>query len=251
MSRTIKDFSRREMKVICEEYANSEWKISGTQFCEKYDVTSSVFYAILKKSVIESIVSDDVVKKMSIRAAQNTTRYGGQGAYINTMNAYDKYIEQRKTFEFSPRDKIFYVIEYANSQMNSHEFMDKYCIERKLFERTMASAIVECLVNDDVVNILEYKAMQFNNSSVSKNFFEQLRTRRSEYKFSHIGCKGESSKSTSKSRGLKNKKKIKLKKMQHLEFIEKEKKFYGIPDEMDEYEASIANSYLKKDDDVY
>lgn len=271
MTRTINDFSRPEMREICNEYVNSRDGSVRTRLCQKYDITSNVFYAILRKSVIESVVSDDIVNKMSIRAAQNTSRHGGIGAYCNTLKAYAKYIEQRKEFEFSPVDKIFYVIEYANSQMSSDSFIAKYCIERELFNRTITSAIVEGLVNDTVVNALEYKAMQFNDPIAVHNHFDTLRTRRNDYKFFSGGRKACGNKSTSKNKGLKNKKKIKLDKMQQLEFDEMEKEFYApkqpppetqqlefvkaekesynIPSESDEYEASIKSSYMKKTDD--
>lgn len=241
MKRTIKDFSRKQIKRIAEDYARTENMKSGAHYCELCDVSESTFHNILKKAIVESVVSEETGRRIARKSAENTSRHGGKPAYIRTMNAYEKYFEQRKSFEF-PRDKkIFYATEYANSSMNSLEFRMEHCIEKRLFDNTLESAIVQGLVNDDIVNILEQKAIEFNDSCSTRTLYRTLREKRQKYENLPSNMKKAKPKSGGKQSisSKRSKKNSELMKMRHREFVQTEMEYYGIPDEMDDYRRSI------------
>lgn len=241
MKRTIKEFSRKQIKWIAEEYARTVNMKSGAYYCELCDISESTFHNILKKAIIESVVSEEMGWKIARKSAENTSRHGGRPAYIRTMNAYKKYFEQRRLFEF-PRDmKIFYATEYANSSMNSLEFMMEHCMEKRLFDKTLENAIVQGLVNDDVVDILEQKAIDFNDSYSTRTLYKGLREKREKYENLPPGMKKTKHKSGEKQSisSKRSKKNSELMKMRHREFVQSEMEYYGIPDEMDDYRRSI------------
>lgn len=248
MRSAVKDFSRNQMKYISEAYAESGLEMSGSYFCETYEVTPSVFYAILKKSIIESVVSEEIGWKIAKKSAENTRLHGGTGAYSTTMRTYERYFDLRKEFEFPKSKRIQYAKEYAESPLPFNLYAKQNCISRKLLERTLNSAIVDNLIDDDTVRKLEAKAKSNNKSEFSFSFWERLwssREKNKQWQKRTVKKKSNRKQEPAAPCDRVKRKLQNAKEMQRI-FCEAEKEYYGIPDEMSEYEESIAK---KSDED--
>lgn len=155
--RGMRDFSRRMIKVIAEDYANSSVYHAGTHFCEKYNITSSVFYEVLKKAIRESIVSERVGKRIAEKAAQNSGHHGGKGGSILTMRAYERCFEERKEFEFSKTDVKKYALEFVNSGSLIGEFCAQHVFDHEMLWKIFMRAIEEDIVSDIELERLRYR----------------------------------------------------------------------------------------------
>ena len=71
MKKTARDFSRRQVKKLAEEYANTPIQYSADYFTIEYEISTSTFYNLLEKAVYENIVSDETVKLMEAKAMSN------------------------------------------------------------------------------------------------------------------------------------------------------------------------------------
>ena len=82
MKRTIKDISRREMYAMAQEYAETDYLLSGNYFAERYEISTSTFYAVLHKAISESLVSIEIARKITQKAAYNfRSAYGPAYVY--------------------------------------------------------------------------------------------------------------------------------------------------------------------------
>lgn len=176
----LKDFSRQKIKCIAEEYANTELEFSASYFCEHYNMTRGVFYALLRKAIIESIVSKECANKIAEKSAKNAEAHGGKGGRIRVEKAHEEYLFERVVFEFTKNDRRFYALDYADSYMNVNEFCKHHCIaDRELFDRTLTSAIVDGLVSDAIVNKLREKSVKLH-AQKAEDFYDELAAKREE-----------------------------------------------------------------------
>ena len=66
--RTARDFSRRLIAKIAIIYAGTDASYSAEYFSREYEISETTFYTLLRKAVIENIVSTDVVNAMKNKA---------------------------------------------------------------------------------------------------------------------------------------------------------------------------------------
>lgn len=177
---TAKSFSRRDVKNIAVEYASSPAEISGSYFQKTYGFSEAVFYGILKRAVVESIVDDKVVESIKEKSIHNSQEKGGIGGGIRSLYKYQRLIEERKKFEFTIKEKKKLVTEYANAPkyVDLRMFCLANCIGQELFSRTIKSAILNNIVSDEIVDMLEEKALQHNDADEVKKVYFILRAER-------------------------------------------------------------------------
>ena len=253
MKRKVKDFSRNEAKKIAIKYATMPDDFTASYFAMLYNTTSEDIYGILRRAVVESMVSDKVVGLIANKSGRNSAE---RARVVGQTKSYDKYqrlMERRATFQFSRDKREYYAIEYANSDssINLSIFAELHCMSRGLLQRTLISAIVDNIVSDEVVEKLKEKALQSNPSWKVERFFKTLKRQRQE----NIANKKARQKERRMQRKIQYEEdevKAMLEalmlnpddedKRRELEFIQMRIDAYGIPDEQSDQIDSIEKS---------
>ena len=253
MKRKVKDFSRSEAKNIAIHYATTSDDLTASYFAMLYNTTSEDIYSILRRAVVESMVSDRVVSLIANKSGRNSAE---RAKVIGQTKSYDKYqrlMERRAKFQFSREKREYYAIEYANSDpaISLRVFAELHCMSRSLLQKTLVSAIVDNVVSDEVVERLKEKALQHNQQVIVERFFRNLKKQRQE----NIANK----KARQKERRMQRKAQYEddevkamiealmlnpddEDKRRELEFIQMRIDAYGIPDEQNDQLASIEKS---------
>lgn len=256
MKRKVKDFSRSEAKKIAIHYATTTDDLSASYFAMLYNTTSEDIYGVLRRAVVESMVSDRVVDLIAGKSGRNSAE---RAKVVGQTKSYDKYQrlrERRAKFQFSREMREYYAIEYANSDVaiSLRVFAELHCMSRTLLQRTLVSSIVDNVVSDEVVDKLKEKALQHNQKDKVERFFRMLKKQRQE----NIANKKARQKELRQQRkALYEEDEVKAMiealmlnpsdedKRRELEFIQMRIDAYGIPDEQSDQLASIEQSKLE------
>lgn len=253
MKRKVKDFSRSEAKKIAINYATTSDDLTASYFAMLYNTTSEDIYGILRRAVVESMVSDRVVSLIANKSGRNSAEKAKVVGQTKSYEKYQRLMERRAKFQFSREKREYYAIEYANSDpaITLRVFAELHCMSRSLLQRTLVSAVVDNVVSDEVVEKLREKALQGNPSWKVERFFKALKKQRQE----NIANK----KARQKERRMQRKAQYEEDevramiealmlnpddedKRRELEFIQMRIDAYGIPDEQSDQIASIENS---------
>ena len=173
-NRSVSELSRAQMKIIAENYASTSNEISGGIISKQYELSKGTLGRLLKKVVIEHIVTEEVAMKIAIKSAENAEVHGGVGAYTRVINAYHRYLKERRTFRFDRNTEAELVTEYANSPVSPKDFWESHTMDRLLFNRTLVFAIIESIVDDDTVKLLKEKAKLYNPPEKIEEYFNSL-----------------------------------------------------------------------------
>lgn len=255
MGRNAKDFSRYDVKNIALEYASSEDEVSASYFCETYNITEGVFYSIIKRAVVESIVNEETAHVIAKKASRNSAARGGEGGRIRSVYKHERLMRERKKFEFTIKEKIWYATQYAKSPsyVDVKTFIVQHSMTRELFDRTVRSAIVDGHVSDIVARELFGKALQHNKEERVRPFFDGLFAERQ----TNMKAKKEHErqirvKSRERSKERKEKQLMEddeeMARQKHQEFIQLGIQDFGIPDEMEEQLDSLNMKNLEVED---
>lgn len=175
--RNLKALSRHEIKVIAEDYANSSVTKTGEFFAERYDITVSTFYNVLKKAITESIVSERTARLIANKAAENTERHGGSGARRRTLDMYDVLIASRKNYRLNRDEAKKWTKKYINSNLFIEAFSREYYIDVYLLKRALKDAVINGWINDEEVNLLKEKTKLQKEENVEEAFAKMLEKR--------------------------------------------------------------------------
>ena len=253
MKRKVKDFSRSEAKNIAINYATTSDDLTASYFAMLYNTTSEDIYGILRRAVVESMVSDRVVSLIANKSGRNSAE---RAKVIGQTKSYDKYqrlMERRAKFQFSREKREYYAIEYANSDpaINLSVFANLHCMSRSLLQRTLVSAVVDNIVSDDVVDKLKEKALQHNQQVIVERFFRNLKKQRQE-NITNKKARQKERRMQRKAQYEDDEVKAMIEalmlnpddedKRRELEFIQMRIDAYGIPDEQSDQLESIENS---------
>lgn len=175
--RTLKDLSRHEIKVIAEDYAYSSVTKTGEFFAERYDITLSTFYNLLKKAITESIVSETTAKAIANKAAENTERHGGSGARRRTLDMYNSLIASRKSFRLNRSEAKKWTKIYIESELFIEAFSRHYYIDSVLLKRALKDSVINGWITDEEVNLLKEKTKLSKDDNVEEAFAKMLEMR--------------------------------------------------------------------------
>lgn len=179
--RKLKDLSRYEMSIIAKEYATSSMLYSGEYFMRKYRISSSTFYNVLHKAILESIVSESVARMIANKAATNNERHGGDGAKGRTLDMYEELIKSRKSYRLQRAEAKKWVLKYLESEFDIETFANRNYLEVSLFKRALHDAVVNSWIDDIKVKQLQEKTKNQKNADID-NAFEKLIEKRNENK---------------------------------------------------------------------
>lgn len=175
----VRDFSRAKIKKIATDYANLDLKYSHTFFEREYEISEAVFYSIIRKAIVESIVDEQTVKRISKKAAQNSQDKVGEKAGMRTKKHQEYLALKRKVFKFPKKEARAIAYSYSESELTKQEFCKKNEITTKLFDQALVESIVNNWIDDIAVELLKNKALK-NHESSSKiiDMFEELNKQR-------------------------------------------------------------------------
>ena len=253
MERKVKDFSRSECRKIAIGYATTADDLTASYFGMLYQTSPEVIYGVIRRAVVESMVGEKVVRLISNKSGRNSSNHGGEGSRRKSTEKYQRLMERRGNFEVSRDKKEYYSIEYANSDqaIDMKIFSEIHCMSRSLLQRTLASAIVDNMVSDEVVYKLQQEDLQYNPSWRVSRLFRDLKAQRQK----NIEEKKNRQRERRLQRKVRNEEdevqalldELMLdpdneEKRKQLDFIQVSKVDYGIPDEMAEQLASLEES---------
>ena len=172
--RTAKEFSRKKVWEIATQYARTLSAYSRDYYSREYGINYSTFYSLLERAVVESIVDEETVRDMAIKAGNNAAGKAGEGARKRSEKHYEYLLLKRNMYMLPKTESIEYSIKYAYSAYDKQRFCEANFIDTKLFDRMLYKAIVESWVSDEVVAKLQAKSLQKDNSEKVLVFWEQL-----------------------------------------------------------------------------
>lgn len=180
----LRTFSRHQIKEICEEYAYSY--MTRSDFCEKYFISSTTFYNILNKAVIEHIVSYKTATKMKSKALYNKQlRLNSKKGVEETVNHYYELFEKRKSFVFNRKRRIRLLMDFANRDLKESKsaFCKANIIDIELLEKILVFSVVNNELPKKVyLKIKENSLISISDESKVNNFFDTLETLQKEVK---------------------------------------------------------------------
>lgn len=181
MARILKDLSRREIKEIAEEYANTPFCKSCEYFMDEYNISESTFYNVLHKAVLESIVSESTAKMIQNKAAGNSERHGGVNAKKRTLNTYEHLLNQRTGFRFKVSEGKKIVLKYISSEKPIEIFAYDNCVNLRLLKLALRDAVVFAWITNKQVKLLEEKTRKQKGEAMEEGF-KKLLEKRKRYK---------------------------------------------------------------------
>lgn len=180
MSKTVKDFSRKQIAMIAKQYAASSSPHAHTKISEEQEISDSTFYTILRKAVVENIVDMKTVQLMAQKAMDNSEAKVGRKARKRSFKYYQRLVVKRTEYML-PKDKAIELTKaYANTEKTKSQFIARMYVTEALLNRTLLKCIVENWVPDEVVLKLKKKSLGKDNSPKVQEFWEQIETFRSE-----------------------------------------------------------------------
>lgn len=190
MKHTSKEFTRKEIHRIATAYSTG--KYTYYDFLDEYPGCSqSTFYHIINRSIIECIVSDDIMRHIEIVAVSNSynklleiskedakaAAHRGQDCNTIRRKIRDSYIPQKHT-------AIEWINEYLSTQDSKVEFCKSHYMTTKFFGRTLKNAIIKSWIRLDVVEKLRQKAYHFYDEQKVDKTFDALISMRKQLKTS-------------------------------------------------------------------
>lgn len=170
MKRTIKDISRREMYAMAQEYAETDYLLSGNYFAERYEISTSTFYAVLHKAISESLVSIEIARKITQKAAYNTGRHGGEAAKTRIFRVYQDYIRERETYRFDREEAKKWVRLYIDSEDDIEAFAKKKLLNLKILKRALYDVVTNSWLGAEYIEKLREKTIMQNTTYFERAF---------------------------------------------------------------------------------
>lgn len=180
---SIEEMDALAVKVTME-YVKSSNEFARTYFCDKYGLTSSAFYKLLEYAVVIGLVEEKVIDKMEEKAITNSKLHA-EGAGAATKIKYAKLRMQRieNFLESLEKEEIKEMAEFFAETIEATKGDAAACYQVSLreFDFVLRKAIVDGIVDDDIVDKIEERSIKNysgGNPKFVKHFFENLRQER-------------------------------------------------------------------------
>lgn len=98
------DFKKRhsllnqEIKQIMVEYANSDFEHASSFFCNKYDISKSIFYKLRDYAVIFCIIDEETCKQVKRKTIENYKRNNPNGSTKGPVDHFSELCVKRQQF---------------------------------------------------------------------------------------------------------------------------------------------------------
>ena len=145
MVHAVKELSRREIKSLAEDYANSDDILSIGVLARKNGVTESVFRTSIRIAIVKGLVSDEVVDEIINKATRNTAVKGGEK---RTQKYYAGLKLLRKKYHFSREEARSLIKGYIKERYPYRAFAEKIVINPKFMLRAFQESITDGYLNN-------------------------------------------------------------------------------------------------------
>ena len=175
--RKLQDLSRREMYIIAKDYAMTSQANSGGVLNEKYQISSSTFYNVLHKAILERIVTENVARIIADKAANNNYNHGGEGAKIRTLEMYEDLIKKSKTHRLGRADAKYWTLNYIESELDLKTFAFANHLNEVLLKRALYDTVVNCWIDNKAVEQLKEKTKKHKEEDIEEAFGKMIEKR--------------------------------------------------------------------------
>lgn len=169
---------------LATDYANSTTAVARTALTEKYDITVSSYYTLLKFAISHNLVKNDVVKKIREKTLSNQKSHSSTG--YRSIVKYNRLEEQRKNFSAYSQKDLRKIAEYfANhpelSKLQVAKHFSLYCTQ--VLDRILYKACTELILTDTMFEVLRKRSIKTaKDQQKTIAFFETLSQKRVEKK---------------------------------------------------------------------
>lgn len=172
----LNSFSREEIRNIAIEYSSSN--MTRSDFCNKYFISSTTFYNMLDKAIIEHIVSYNTALKMQTKALYNKRlRLGSGKGTEQTKLHYERLFEKRRNFIFTKTERTKILKEFSKRDLikSKSDFCEEHLFDIDLLEKMLIFSVVYNEIPKKVYNaIKENSLISINNPDIVNRFFDLL-----------------------------------------------------------------------------
>ncbi len=187
MRKYLKDFSRTEIRDIAISYSKNP---IASQCAEIHEISTDMLKKLLYKAISDCIVENDVayailesIKKRAIWHSKE-----GKEAAIYCFNKkYKQVVSARKAFMLSDEEAIRITKTYSYSSLSKKQFCFENAITCSLLDRTLLYTTCNCMVEDDIVEVLNEKALSYDscNEFLVDELFEKIAKARRRFRQEH------------------------------------------------------------------
>lgn len=174
-------------KKITEEYATSEAQFARSYYIKQYEISDACYYKIIEYAIVRNLVNDLIVTKAMNKAINNQKTHS-TNAGCSTKAKYSKMYTKRCKYiadSYNVEEIKQMAIEYANTPgVSKTDLATSYGITRKVFELLLIRAIVEGIVEDNVVDAMEKRSKENTTNQETKEveeFFKDLQEKRNKH----------------------------------------------------------------------
>jgi len=150
------DFKKRNslsnevIKKIMVEYANSDFEHASSFFCNKYDISKSIFYKLRDYAVIFCIIDEDICKQVKRKTIENYKRNNPNGSTKGPVDHFSELYVKRQQFinTFSDNEIKDIAYKYAEG-VSTKNIAFAYDIGEYGVKMLLKKGIVLLIVDED------------------------------------------------------------------------------------------------------
>lgn len=180
---SLSEFYQLSQQVALN-YAKSTASTARSSLMERYNLTESTFYTLLKMAITHHLVNDNIVQAIREKALANQSAHGNNG--YNSTVKYNKLQEERNYYSaFTKKDIAYIASYYANHPDCSKKEASNifHFHSPKVLDQILKKACMELIVTDKIFEALRKRAIaNATNMDYTLQFFESLSQYRTEAK---------------------------------------------------------------------
>ncbi len=184
MRKKQKSFSRIEIRDIAIKFSKNP---SLVNCAKELGITGIVLKSLLYDSISKCIVEADMANVFLKVIREFVIQNGDDSALIGFNLICKQIIAKRKSFMLSNYQAICITIRYSSSPLNKKQFCFENAITCSLLDRTLLYTTCNCMVEDDIVEALNKKALSHDscNESLVNELFEKIAEARRKFRQEH------------------------------------------------------------------
>ena len=181
MRKFLKDFSRAEIREIAINYSQEP---VVSRWSEVYGISADMLKKLRYKAISDCIVENDAAKIILESVRKRAILHSEEGkdaALYSFSKKCEMLISARKSFMLPDEEAVLLTQEYASSSLSKKQFCAENALTCSLFDRALIHVTCDCMVEDDVVEALEEKALSsdlYDEITVNELFEKIAKARR-------------------------------------------------------------------------
>ena len=180
---SLSDFYRLSHN-LATDYANSATDVARSALTEKYDITVSTYYTLLKFAISHNLVKNDVVKKIREKTLSNQKSHSSTG--YSSIVKYNRLAEQREKYSAYSQKDLREIAEYfaKHPELSKLQVAEHFSLYRtQVLDRILYLACTELILTDTMFEVLRKRSIKTaKDQQKTIVFFETLSQKRAEKK---------------------------------------------------------------------